>query len=75
MESITRPRIAHACISLSRFSSYLNSWPLPGIELSQKEATDDLYARLVILDDLRKKGILTDEQFQAEKKKILSRFN
>ena len=39
------------------------------------QATDDLYAQLTKLDDLRKKGILTDEEFQAEKKKILSHFN
>lgn len=38
-------------------------------------ATDDLYAALMKLDDLRKKGILTDEEFQAEKKKILSHSN
>jgi hypothetical protein len=36
-------------------------------------STDDLYAALVKLDDLRKKGILTDDEFQAEKKKVLSR--
>jgi Short C-terminal domain len=47
----------------------------PPVELSQKEATDDLYAQLVKLDELRKKGILTDDEFQAEKKKILSHFN
>ena len=34
---------------------------------------DDLVSDLTKLDDLRKKGILTDEEFQAEKKKILSR--
>ena len=37
--------------------------------------TDDLYNALLKLDDLRKKGILTDEEFQAEKKKILSKSN
>ena len=39
------------------------------------KSTDDLYEALLKLDDLRKKGILTDEEFQAEKKKILSRSN
>jgi hypothetical protein len=39
------------------------------------ESTDQLYAALMKLDDLRKKGILTDEEFQAEKKKILSHTN
>jgi putative hemolysin len=32
-----------------------------------------LYADLLRLDDLRKKGILTDDEFAAEKKKILER--
>lgn len=35
--------------------------------------TDELYADLTKLDDLRKKGILTDEEFQLEKKKVLNR--
>jgi Short C-terminal domain len=37
--------------------------------------TDELYNELVKLDDLRKKGILTDDEFQAEKKKLLNRSN
>lgn len=37
--------------------------------------TDELYNELVKLDDLRKKGILNDDEFQAEKKKLLSRSN
>jgi hypothetical protein len=44
-------------------------------ESPRTQATDDLYAQLTKLDELRKKGILTDEEFQAEKKKILSHFN
>jgi hypothetical protein len=43
--------------------------PLPHL------STDELYAELVKLDDLRKKGILSDDEFQAEKKKLLSRSN
>ena len=35
--------------------------------------TDELYASLTKLDDLRKKGILTDEEFATEKKKLLAR--
>ena len=31
----------------------------------------DIYSQLVKLDDLRKKGILTDEEFEAQKKKLL----
>jgi hypothetical protein len=37
------------------------------------EATTDMYNDLLKLDDLRKRGILTDEEFQAEKKKVLAR--
>lgn len=33
----------------------------------------DLYTDLLKLDDLRKKGILTEEEFQTEKQKVLSR--
>ncbi len=33
----------------------------------------DLYSELIKLEDLRKRGILTDKEFAAEKKKILRR--
>ncbi len=36
-------------------------------------STDELYNDLLKLDDLRKKGILTDDEFQAEKKKLLAK--
>lgn len=57
--------------------------PLPSVapatvveaQKSLTSSTDDLYNALLKLDDLRKKGILTDEEFQAEKKKILSHSN
>jgi len=35
--------------------------------------TGDLYGDLLKLDDLRKRGILTDEEFKAEKQKVLNR--
>lgn len=35
--------------------------------------TDELYSSLLKLDELHKKGILTDEEFAAEKKKLLAR--
>lgn len=38
-------------------------------------STDALYHDLVKLDDLRKRGILTEEEFQAQKKKVLERSN
>lgn len=48
------------------------------IDSNQKISVDvkssekpDLYAELVKLDDLRKRGILTDAEFEAQKKKLL----
>ena len=38
-------------------------------------STDALYNDLMKLDDLRKKGVLTEEEFQSEKKKVLNRSN
>jgi hypothetical protein len=35
--------------------------------------TDELYVNLLKLDELHKKGILTDEEFAAKKKKLLAR--
>jgi hypothetical protein len=35
--------------------------------------TDQVYSALSKLDDLRKKGILTEDEFEVEKKKVLSR--
>lgn len=40
-----------------------------------KDATDTLYSDLMKLDDLRKRGILTEEEFQAQKKKLLEKSN
>ncbi|HUJ41976.1 MAG TPA: SHOCT domain-containing protein [Opitutaceae bacterium] len=40
-----------------------------------RTATDQLYNDLMKLDDLRKRGILTDEEFQAQKKKLLDKSN
>lgn len=39
----------------------------------ERVAADDVYAELSKIDDLHKKGVLTDAEFEAEKKKILSR--
>lgn len=46
--------------------------PAP-VAVNERPATGDLYTELIKLDDLRKRGILTEEEFQAEKKKVLSR--
>ena len=40
---------------------------------TESEPEVDLYDALVKLDDLRQRGILTDAEFQAEKKKLLDR--
>jgi len=40
--------------------------------IDESKKSSDIYAELVKLDDLRKKGILTDSEFEAQKKKILS---
>jgi Short C-terminal domain len=39
---------------------------------STPEAKPDLYNELIMLDDLRKRGILTDAEFQALKTKLLA---
>ncbi len=45
----------------------------PAIDINQKQVTaGDLYTELTQLDELHKKGILTDAEFEAEKKKILN---
>ena len=35
-------------------------------------AKPDIYAELMTLDDLRKRGILTDAEFEAQKAKVLA---
>ena len=45
-------------------------------DIRSKDTTEkqpDLYAELTKLDDLRKKGILTEEEFQAQKKLLLEK--
>lgn len=37
------------------------------------EQSKDIYAELIKLDDLRKRGILTDKEFEAQKKKLLEK--
>ncbi len=57
-------------------------WAYVVIEKTEKLTTDvhtkdetsndfDLYTELMELDDLRKKGIITEAEFDAEKKKLL----
>jgi hypothetical protein len=47
--------------------------PAPPVITERPLTTDELYAELMKLDELRKKDILTDEEFQSEKKKVLNR--
>jgi hypothetical protein len=47
--------------------------PAPTAAPEKPVTTGDLYNALMQLDDLRKKGILTDEEFQSEKQKVLKR--
>lgn len=45
------------------------------LDVTTKDKTDkslDVYTELLKLDDLRKRGILTEEEFEAQKKKLLS---
>jgi hypothetical protein len=45
-------------------------------DVRTKDDTDkkpDLYTELTKLDDLRKKGLITDAEFESEKQKLLSR--
>ena len=45
-------------------------------DVRTKDETDkkpDLYTELTKLDDLRKKGLITDAEFESEKQKLLSR--
>ena len=37
----------------------------------QSEKTKDVYTELIKLDDLRKKGIITEAEFEEQKKKLL----
>lgn len=45
----------------------------PGNLTENGSAKPDLYGELVKLDDLRKKGIINESEFQAQKTKLLSR--
>jgi Short C-terminal domain len=48
----------------------------PAVEAAPaRTATDALYSDILKLDDLRKRGLLTDEEFLAQKKKLLEKAN
>ena len=50
---------------------------VPGDDAATKYKTEqstDMYTELIRLDDLRKKGIITDKEFQTQKNKILNKY-
>lgn len=47
--------------------------PAPIVVSENPVTTSELYTALMQLDDLRKKNVLTEEEFQSEKQKILRR--
>jgi len=49
--------------------------PVAAPTAAPPDATDTLYKDLMKLDDLRKRGILTQEEFEAQKKKLLEKSN
>lgn len=53
----------------------LKSGPVLSDGSGKSLTTDAVYDALNKLDDLRKRGILTEEEFQVEKQKVLSRSN
>jgi len=44
-----------------------------GVEKPRDTSAGDIYPQLKHLEELRKSGILTDQEFDAQKKKILGR--
>ena len=49
----------------------MGSATTPVAQVILQGAPGDLYTELLKLDDLRKRGLLTDKEFDAEKKKLL----
>ena len=47
--------------------------PAPVAAPKETERVDDLYSKLIKLDDLRERGLITDAEFQAEKRKLLEK--
>lgn len=45
--------------------------PVPTMDIKNPPGSQDLYAELLKLDDLRKRNILTEREFEAQKQKLL----
>lgn len=55
-----------------RFGEALHSSPAAASSISsKKQAVDDLYVELSKLGELRDKGVLTEEEFEEQKRKLL----
>jgi hypothetical protein len=57
--------------SIAPSAEHIDAQALPSIDSTSREQNNDLYAQLLKLDDLRKRGILTEIEFQAQKQKLL----
>ena len=62
---LSRPKLKKEADSVIEIKSEVNK--------NEHSKSVDTYAELIKLDELRKKGIITDSEFEAQKKKILSR--
>lgn len=62
----------HAPVAASAPSA---ATPVVAENAAPRTTTDALYNDLMKLDDLRKRGLLTEEEFQAQKKKLLEKSN
>ena len=51
--------------------SIVGAPPQPVAPTKGNERVDDLYGKLIKLDDLRKRRLITDAEFEAEKRKLL----
>jgi hypothetical protein len=58
-------------VETAKAESKIAEQPAKEPNSAQPERKPDLYNELIKLDDLRKRGILTEEEFQAQKKKLL----
>lgn len=54
-----------------KVTSTVETVPAAAPEAPAADKPKDLYTELLKLDDLRKRGILTEEEFEAEKRKLL----
>ena len=68
-DAMPRPPASSARVDGARAATYTS--PAVIAPAAQAPNVDNLYAELLKLDELRKRGILTEDEFSREKKKIL----